>query len=130
MGWQAHSLAASGGCWGAAAGAVAKLAASRPSAAQQVLLYGVHVLVRPFSPPLHARLLEEVLGPSLQGAAQIGVEVSGFMQTPYVKIVKPQIVAAAVPAAPTVLLARTSAALPRFFICDPTILMLQTFSYN
>ena len=47
MDWRAQSLAASGGCWGAAAGAVAKLAASRPSGAQQILLYGVHVSVRP-----------------------------------------------------------------------------------
>ena len=57
MGWQAHFLAASGGCWGAAAGAVAKLAASCPSAGQQVLLYGVHVLVRLFSPSTPPPLL-------------------------------------------------------------------------
>lgn len=54
MDWRAHSLAASGGCWGAAAGAVAKLAASRPTAAKQALLYAVHVMVRlhPIPKPL------------------------------------------------------------------------------
>ena len=45
MVWRGRLQAVSGGCWGAAAGAAAKLAAGRSTRLQQLFLYAVHITV-------------------------------------------------------------------------------------